>query len=293
MSLTFINAPIMTSYKRLFLLILPLFLLNGCASLMSSVTSGIAEDLANTILNSNDIETVREGIPAYLLMIDSFLRSSPDNPDLLLAASNLNGAFSIFTSGERAELLTEKSLDYALKAACIENKKLCGFQELEYKAFQSVVDELNVKDVPITFSVGVAWAGWMQAHSSDWNAIAQLAKVKYLMSKVVELNEAHDNGGPHLYMGGLETILPASMGGQPEKGREHFERAIELSEGQFLMTKLVYAEQYAKLIFDKELHDRLLNEVLAADPNVEGMTLTNTVAQLRARELLAESDDYF
>ncbi|MBL4681531.1 MAG: hypothetical protein JKY88_12520 [Pseudomonadales bacterium] len=261
--------------------------------MMSSVTTSLAEDLANTILNSNDIETVREGVPAYLLMIDSFLRSSPDNPDLLLAASNLNGAFSIFTSGERAELLTEKSLDYALKAACIENKKLCGFQGLEYKVYQSVVDELNVKDVPITFSVGVAWAGWMQAHSSDWNAIAQLAKVKYLMSRVVELNEAYDNGGPHLYMGGLETILPASMGGQPEKGREHFERAIELSNGQYLMAKLVYAEQYAKLIFDKELHDRLLNEILAADPNVKDMTLTNTVAQQRARELLAESDDYF
>lgn len=260
---------------------------------MSSVTSGIAEDLADTILNSNDVETVKEGIPAYLLMIDSFLRSSPNNPDLLLAASNLNGAFSIFTSSERAELLTEKSLSYALQAACIKNKTLCGLQDLEFKAYQVVVDGLKKDDVPIAFSVGVAWAGWMQAHSSDWNAIAQLAKVKYLMSRVVDLNETYDNGGPHLYMGGLETILPASMGGQPEKGRQHFERAIELSHGQFLMTKVVYAEQYAKLIFNKELHDRLLNEVLAADPSVEGMTLTNTVAQQRARELLAESDDYF
>lgn len=274
-------------------LIVPFFFLNGCANLMSSVTSGIAEDLAATILNSNDVETVKEGIPAYLLMIDSFLRSSPDNPNLLLAASSLNGAFSMFTSSERAELLTEKSLNYALKAACIENKSLCGFQNLDYKTYQGVVDGLKLKDVPIAYSVGVAWAGWMQAHSSDWNAIAQLAKVKYLMSRVVELNETHDNGGPHLYMGGLETILPASMGGQPDKGRQHFKRSIELSGGKFLMTKLVYAEQYARLVFDKELHDRLLNEVLAADPNVEGMTLTNTVAQQRARELLAESDDYF
>ena len=59
------------------------------------------------------------------------------------------------------------------------------------------------------------------------------------------------------------------------------------------MAKVVFAEQYAKLVFDKEMHDRLLNEVLAADPVSEGRTLTNTVAQTRARELLAESDDYF
>ncbi|MFT5208582.1 MAG: hypothetical protein ACI9CE_000296 [Flavobacterium sp.] len=276
------------------LIVLPLLLLiNGCASLMSSVTSGIADDLANTILNSSDVETVKEGIPAYLLMIDSFLRSSPDNSNLLLAASNLNGAFSVFTDGERSELLTQKSLDYAMRAACLEIKMLCGFQNLNFESYQLVVDKLDVKDVPLAFSLGVAWAGWLQAHSGDWNAIAQLAKVKYLMAKVLELNPSHDNGGPHLYMGGLETILPASMGGRPEKGRQHFERAIELSNGEFLLAKVVFAEQYAKLTFNKTLHDQLLNEVIAADPVVEGMTLTNTLAQQRAKVLLDDSDEYF
>ena len=83
------------------------------------------------------------------------------------------------------------------------------------------------------------------------------------------------------------------MGGHPEKGREHFERALVLSEEKYLMTKVVYAEQYARLVFDREVHDRLLNEVVDADPVVEGMTLTNRIAQERARELLATSDDYF
>jgi len=36
-----------------------------------------------------------------------------------------------------------------------------------------------------------------------------------------------------------------------------------------------------------------LTEVLAANPVVEGITLTNVLAQQRARVLLAESDDYF
>ena len=267
--------------------------LTSCASMMSSVTSGLADDLAATILNSDDIETVKEGIPAYLLMIDSFLRSSPENASLLLAASNLNGAFSVFTSEERGALLTQKSLDYALRAACIENKSFCEFRSLKFDAYKSKVDAIDTSDVVVAFSVGVAWTGWIQAHSSDWNAIAELSKVKYLMERVIVLNESIDNGGPHLYMGGLETVLPASMGGNPEKGRAHFERSIELSGGKFLMTKVIYAEQYAKLIFDKELHDRLLTDVLAADPHFEGMTLTNTVAQQRAKELLAESDDYF
>lgn len=265
----------------------------SCASMISSVTSGLADDLANTVLNSEDVDTVREGIPAYLLMIDSFLRNSPDSPDLLLAASNINGAFSVFTTGMRSELLTTKSLDYALRAACISKRSLCDIRKESFKDFKLVVDELDARDTETAFAVAMAWASWIQAHSADWNAVADLAKVKYLMEKIILLDESYGDGSPHLYMGGLETVIPASMGGRPEKGKAHFERAIEISDGKFLMAKVYYAERYAKLAFDKELHDKLLKEVLAAEPVVEGLTLMNTVAQQRARELLAESDDYF
>ena len=82
------------------------------------------------------------------------------------------------------------------------------------------------------------------------------------------------------------------MGGKPEEGRAHIDKAIEINEA-YLMTKVIYAQQYARLMFDQELHDRLLNEVLSADPVVEGMTLTNRIAQERAKDLLASSKDYF
>ncbi len=261
--------------------------------MIAGVTSGLAEDLAATILNSEDVDTVREGVPAYLLMIDSFLRSSPENPALLLAASNLNGSFSIFATDERARLLTDKSLAYALKAACIEDRRLCELRAMPFVEFQQAIDKSDTALVPVLYAAGVAWTGWIQSHSDDFNAIAQLGRVKYLMARVISLDESFDHGGPQLYMGGLETALPDSMGGNLEKGRRHFERAIALADGKYLMTKVIFAEQYGRLAFDKVLHDRLLNEVLAADAVWPGMTLTNTVAKQRAAILLAESDDYF
>ncbi|MCH8257024.1 MAG: hypothetical protein IIA75_03825 [Proteobacteria bacterium] len=275
------------------LVMLAVFGLTSCANLVSGLTAKMADDLAYTILNSDDLETVREGVPAYLLLIDSFLRSSPDNENLLLAASSLNGSFSVFADEERARLLTAKSLAYALKAACISNKRLCNFRSLGFQEYQAVVDKMRIADLPVAYATGVAWAGWIQANSGDLSAIAELAKVRHLMERVIVLDETWENGGPHLYMGALETIFPAAMGGHPEKGREHFEKALALSQGKYLMTKVIYAEQYARLVFDKEIHDRLLNEVVSADPVVEGMTLTNKLAQLRAKELLASSDDYF
>ena len=265
----------------------------SCATITSSVTSGLASDLADSIMNSADVETIKEGVPAYLIMIDSFLRGSPDDEALLLAASSLNGAFSALTDESRTRLLTDKSLNYALRASCSNDVKLCGLRSMDFTEFKVRIDNLKLGQVNVAYSTGVAWTGWIQAHSDDWNAIAELARVKYLMARVLSLNELWAQGGAHLYMGGLETILPAAMGGKPEIGRQHFERAIEIASGEYLMTKVVFAEQYAKLTFNKALHDQLLNEVLAADPAIEGLTLTNVLAQQRARVLLAESDDYF
>ena len=154
-----------------------LLLVGGCATVTSSLTSKLAGDLASSIMNSSDVETIREGVPAYLIMIDSFLRSSPDDEQLLLAASALNGAFSVFTQDERTKLLADKSLNYALHAACVNDASLCDFRRLEFKVFQQRVDAAQREQVPVMYATAVAWTGWMQAHSDDWNAIAELSKV--------------------------------------------------------------------------------------------------------------------
>ena len=83
------------------------------------------------------------------------------------------------------------------------------------------------------------------------------------------------------------------MGGQPELAREFFEKAISESHGHDLNAKVEYAKGYAKLLYERELHDRLLTEVLEADPNQDGFVLTNVMAQKEAATLLAEADDYF
>ena len=145
----------------------------------------------------------------------------------------------------------------------------------------------------MAYALGTTWAGWIQTHSDDWNAIAELSRVKLLMSRIAELDESYDFGGPHLYLGVFETLLPPALGGQPEAGRTHFERAVQLSGGTHLLTKVYFAQQYGRLVFDKELHDRLLNEVIAADPRIDGITLLNKVAQLQAGVLLESSDSYF
>jgi hypothetical protein len=59
------------------------------------------------------------------------------------------------------------------------------------------------------------------------------------------------------------------------------------------MAKALDARHYARLVFDRERHDRLLREVLDAEPRAEGFTLSNVLARKIAQELLRTSPDYF
>jgi hypothetical protein len=113
------------------------------------------------------------------------------------------------------------------------------------------------------------------------------------MKRVVALDEGYRDGAAYAYLGVLNSLIPAALGGQPEQGREDFERSIELSQGKNLMTKVLFAQEYARMVFDRELHDRLLREVLDADAAVPGFTLTNTLAQEQAQRLLDRSKEYF
>ena len=66
-----------------------------------------------------------------------------------------------------------------------------------------------------------------------------------------------------------------------------------MSGGRDLSAKVEFAKGYAKLLYDRELHDRLVVEVLESDPYADGLTLTNVMAQQEALLLQAAANDYF
>ena len=267
----------------------------GCAALMRPATSGFAGNLSTAILDQNDPDMVRDGAPAYLLAIDGLIAGDPDDTGLLLMGARLYGAYaSAFVEDEtRQRRLWDRALGYGRRALCGERASVCEAAERPYDEFLASLGETQARDVPSLYGFGAAWAGWVQAHADDWSAVAEIPKIEALMQRVVELAETTEDGGAHLYLGVLLTQRPASLGGKPEQAREHFERAVQLSQGRNLMAKVLYAQQYARLVFDRPLHDRLLREVVEADPEAPGLTLGNTLAQKQARVLLADADDYF
>ena len=272
-----------------------LFGFSGCSLMVSSATSGMMDHLSKTILNNDDLAMVEAGAPAYLLMIDSLVHQAPGDSHLLATAATLYSAYAdlFITDPDQSKKISTKALNYAVQAMCHTRDDACDLRTLPFESFEGIVADMTHDQVPVLFTLGTAWAGWIVAHKSDFNAIAEMARVEQIMQRVTELDKTHNDGAAYVYLGTMATLLPPALGGRAALGKQYFETALEISRGKNLMVKVLYAKFYARMMFDRPLHDRLLNEVLAADPQVPGYTLVNTDAMEQAEQLLAGSDDYF
>lgn len=268
--------------------------LSGCSYFVSSATGDFSERLKQTILAQNDPETVTQALPAYLLMLETSAAGDREDESLQFANANLYTAYLALLPDDpvRKPRLSRKGLDFALSGICLHKRNWCDLQQQPANEITTLLTQAESDDIDSLYSVASAWSTWIQANKSDWNAIAQLAQVKQIMQKVIELDETYKEGGAHVYLAVLESLIPETLGGKPELAKQHFQRALELAPHN-LMINVLYAKHYARMIFDRELHDQLLKTTLSTQAAAPGLTLINTLAQQQAQQLLDSANDYF
>ncbi len=279
----------------LILVLVASFALSGCASLVSNAANKFGNNLSAAILNQDDPETVRAGMPSYMLLMDSFVQGSPDNPAMLGAAANLYASYGAVFADDprRASRLTARARDYALRSICQTYPASCDWRELNYDDFVATLGGLTEADADAVYVYSFATLAYLRAHSSDWNALAELPQAEALLRRYLEISGDETNSSAYTYLGIMLTLRPESLGGKPEEARTYFERAIELTGGRDLGVKVEYAKGYAKLLYERELHDKLVGEVLQASPYEDDLTLMNVLAQEEALRLQADADYYF
>ncbi len=263
--------------------------LAGCAMM------NVGDGLSRAILNQDDPETVRDGAPAYMLLADSLIRNDPDDVGFLIAGAKLYAVYAgVFVeSPDRAVRLASKARSYGERALCRKNSSACDMANLPYNQYMAALKRLRKRDVPALYAYTLTWLVQVQVGNTDWNSVAELPKIEAALERIVALDEAYENGNPQFFLGVLNSLRPPSLGGDPEKGKRYFEQAIAISNGKALAMKVAYARYYARLVYDQELHDRLLAEVVESDPLAPGLTLANVLAQREAVTLQISGADYF
>lgn len=281
------------------LLFLLVTLLTACGigkRIRVASTASLLEDVARASSKQSDLKLIREGTPSYLMLIDGMVEALPENKQLLITAAQSYASYaSAFIQDEDkayAITLYAKAKSYALRA--LEQNGFKDPLSRTFEDFETGLQKMQKKDVPYLFWTASCWGSWISLNLRSMEAMAELPRVVAMMNRVLVLDEAFYYGGAHVFMGILEASKPKIAGGDLSIARNHFLRAIDLGGGKFLMTKVYYANYYAKKAFDRELYLSTLEEVLKTPADiVPELTLLNSVAHAKANKMIGEADEYF
>jgi hypothetical protein len=259
-------------------------------------TATLLEGVARSSYRQSDLRLLREGMPAYLMLLDGMIEVWPDNEQLLITAAQTYSSFaSLFVEDrdkEYAKALFGKGKDYALKS--LEKKGVKDPLQSSFEEFEKGLKALGKKDVLYLFWGATCWANWIRMNVDSMEALAQLPKVEWMMQRVLELDEGYYYGGAHLFMGIWLASRPKIAGGDLKKAQDHFLKALDFGKGKFLMAYVYYANYYARQASEKDLFISTLQKVLETPADVsQDLTLLNTEAKREAKELLDHIEEYF
>ena len=205
------------------LLIVNLNFIIACAPIVSNITDNLARNLSDAVLNQEDPKIVRDGAPAYLLLLDSLVAGNPENPVILSSASDLYTSYSaIFVNdANRSKILSERALKYSKKALCISYEDSCNWDDYSFDDFNLSLDDLDMKYSDLLLTYSTSYLVYIRSHSNDWNAIARLPYIESALEYYVEKNPETENiDSVYTYLGILSTLLPPALGVIMKKERD-------------------------------------------------------------------------
>lgn len=263
--------------------------LSSCASL---ITSTVIKPAVGNLQQQTDIKLVCEGAPSYLLMLDSMLVPSPDSEGLLLVATQSYSAYA--AALEECSSTEERVAAIAKKAHFYGHRLLEHYLPLQdapdQGAFDRALANLKTSAVPEVFWGTYGWLTWVKSQKGSPASIADMVEIQKIMARLLELDESYQGGSIHLFFGMYYAAKPAMFGGDPERSTFHFEKALALSDRKFLPVQTIYAEMLTRMTMDQELHDNLLQEVLAFPAeDAPEFGLSNQMAKKKAKRLLDEN----
>lgn len=255
------------------------------------------QDVAQAAGKQSDAAIVREGTPAYLMLVDGLIEAYPDNRELLLAGCKAYASYAaMFVAEEhpkKAEVLYLTAKQYGFRALA-DRGDFGAAAAGNLEEFKTFLRRYQKGDVPALFWTASAWAGWIGSNLGNVAAVGDLPALEATLERTLQLDDTYYYGGPHLLMGVYLAARSPVFGGGLAASKKHFDRALALSGNKALSGKVMFAEYYAVGTKDRQLFETTLREVGAASgEGVPELTLSNTLAKDKAKRLLDKTEEYF
>ena len=173
--------------------------------------------------------------------------------------------------------------------------------KLRYPEIDSVIGITNPKaiiftkeDVPILYWTAAAWGGAISASKGDLAFIVELPKVGWILERAIEVDSDWNKGALYSAMISYSMKRTDQTRDSEKLARMFFEMAINASNGNNCSPYVSLAELVSVKNQDKKEFEYLLQKALAVDINNDpDFTLSNTLAQSRAKWLIEQTESLF
>lgn len=279
--------------------LLSLSLIAACspATIALRTTARLVADGRPALRGESDPEVAKGSIPAQLKLLEGLLVSDPENLDLLSAlAEGWTGFAFLFVEDEdpvRAAAFYQRAASYGLRHLG-RREEFKGLDAKTPDDLEELLTRAEASDVPGLYWTATAWAGWANMDKGNPAALAMVPKAARLMTRVLAIDPAFENGGADLFFGVYYASRPRIAGGDPSKALAHFESVLARTNRRYLPAHYLMMRTYAAGELDEELFKRLGAEAAAADPAaLPDARLANEVAKRKAKALLEKTDELF
>jgi predicted anti-sigma-YlaC factor YlaD len=283
----------------------------GC-SLNKFAINKLGDALANpgtTYAADDDPALIEQAVPFSLKLIESLLESSPRHEGLLLAAASGFTQYSYAFVQQKADSIEDKDLaaaaalrvrvrrlgvrarDYGLRGLDVRH---AGFAERLRKDPVATVREASRADVPFLYWTAAAIGTAISVSKEIPELVADQPILEALIDRALELDEGFNAGSIHTFLITYEMSRQGAAGDPAARSKQHFDRAVAITNGQAASPYVSYAEAVSLSKQDRSEFESVLRQALAIDPNVRmEWRLENLIMQQRARWLLMRASDLF
>lgn len=264
---------------------------------VTDAASPIIDGGIDAVFMETDAEFAEAALAGQLKLLEGFLLNSPENTAYLTHAAMGFSAYAIgFVEDkepERAKAFYARAKGYGLRALR-DNSRFAAAENGSFEEFTASLESFDKDDVPSLFWTAISWGLYINLSMDDPKALSELSKVEEMMKRVKTLDAAYFGGGADLFFGVIECVKPKMLGGKPEVGRKHFEKAMELSNNDFLLTKAFMAQYYCLATLNEDQFDIWAKEILeAAPPKNPKNNLPYALAKKKIRFLMENKEDLF
>jgi len=282
------------------LLLLSILLFTSCSlnRLVVGQMSPVFKVSADALYEETDLKLAEQAIGANLKLLEGLLKNDPENEELLLLLAQGYAGYALgFVEDEdpdRAKIFYKRAFGFGLRALFEENIKNWSWSAENKKRFEKAIDDSDKSDVAALFWTNFSLAGNLNLSLNDPAVMINLPLIEKMITKIEQLDPTFFYGSIYLLKGSIAGMMPRMLGGNPEIALENFNKSIEVTGGEFLLSYIYMARFYAAKTLNEELFDELIQKSedfdLGTKPEI---ALFNQIAKKKAALLKGQKEDLF